>query len=1369
MTFPGWSPAGSLPRRCARTALSLASVCLAASAAAEDPAPLSPEAVEFFESRIRPVLAQDCYSCHSQAEGRKGGLLLDSRPGWEAGGRSGPAILPGRPDGSLLVRAIRHEEGAPRMPREGAPLDPAVVRDFVRWIEMGAPDPRDHPPSAEQVEEDRNWEAVRERRRSWWSFQPIGDPLPPAAGEPGHPVDAFLEARRREQGLQAAGPAPAEVLARRFHLILIGLPPDPGETLEFVRDHREDPGRAVSDLVDRLLASPRFGERWARHWMDWIRYAESHGSEGDPPIGNAHLYRDYLIRALNADVPYDQLVREHVAGDLLEEPRIDSGTGVNESLIGTAHWRMVFHGFAPTDALDERVRFTDDQINVFSKAFLGLTVSCARCHDHKFDPLSQRDYHALFSILGSTRPGRRAIETGERQNLHRQELLAMKPALREAIAADWLGSLDSLTEALAPGAGGIAAASEEDPLLLPLKRIDAALDGGLSLEEAWAGEEREQRRHLEAWEAHRQRRFLHRWRMDRSEGRGSWFGEGAGLGPDPTSPGDFSVAPEGDLALSGIHCGGVHSHLVSTKHAARLASPDFPLEQESQAWLLIKGSGRSMSRFVVQNYPRSGTVFPIRAMQGEDRQRWRWERYPLEYWTGDDVHLELAAARDAPLQTQGDERSWFAIREAFVAPSGSPPPPSFARTALEPVWAQLGGKAPGSREEAAGAYRKAVAKALRDWTREGADDAQAELLDACLRLGLLPNRLEGLPAAGPLVEQWRELEAAIPVATRIPALSEWKGQDLPLFERGDHRKPRERVPRRFLEIIDETPYQTGLSGRLRLAEDVLRPDNPLARRVIVNRIWHHLFGRGLVATPDNFGRLGEPPSHPLLLDHLASRFESDHRWSIKRMIRYLATSRAFQLDGRPPDGARRTDPGNVLLSHFSIRRLEAEAIRDSMLFVAGVLDPAAPDGPVDGREPRRSVYVRVLRNRLDPFLSAFDAPVPFSAHGRRHATNVPAQSLALMNGDLALETAASWGGRLARQAGSMDRDSLIRDAWMRAFASRPSPEELELAREFLEEQEGRYRSLAEELRSARDGKARLGVELGELEALARERWAASGQEPEPLPLEPLAEWLFDADGRDSAGSLHLELVGAARVEEGALVLPGGDAYARSAPLAAGLKAKTLEVRLRLDALDQGGGGAISVQKGGGAVFDAIVYGERRPGEWIAGSDGFRRTEDFPGAAPEARLEEVHLAVAYHEDGTIRAYRNGRPYGGSYRTSPPVSYPGGGSEILLGLRHGEPGGNRMLRGRILEARLYDRALSAPEAASASGSPAPSREQLLLQLGAGERERHRQAEAEHARLSGRLQELEERMRGVGPHPAWSDLALSMFNLKEFIYVR
>ncbi len=326
------------------------------------------------------------------------------------------------------------------MPKGGPRLSAAVVGDFEKWIALGAPDPRDKPPAASEIAALTSWEFIRKQRQHWWSFQPVTRPKVPEVTDQNwssHPIDRFILARLEAAKLAPAAPADRRTLIRRVTFALTGLPPTPIEIDRFLKD---DSPLAYEALVDRLLNSPRFGERWARHWMDWLRYADSHGSEGDPMIPHAWRYRDYLIRALNDDVPYDRLVREHVAGDLSPDPRINQSLQINESAIGPAHLRMVAHGYAPTDALDELVTFTDNQIDVLSKAFLGLTVACARCHNHKFDPIGQTDFYALFGILASTRPALVTIDTPAHADTNRHELERLKAQIRSRLGTAWLNT-----------------------------------------------------------------------------------------------------------------------------------------------------------------------------------------------------------------------------------------------------------------------------------------------------------------------------------------------------------------------------------------------------------------------------------------------------------------------------------------------------------------------------------------------------------------------------------------------------------------------------------------------------------------------------------------------------------------------------------------------------------------------------------------------------------------------------------------------------------------------------------------------------------------------------------------------------------------
>ncbi len=1329
---------------------------------------LSPEQVEFFESRIRPILAQDCYECHRSAGPKKGGLSLDHRAAWQAGGNSGPVILPGKPDESLLIQAIRHSLDDLKMPKSGAQLDQAIVHDFVQWVQMGAPDPREQPPTQAEVDRDQNWDAVLARRKNWWSFQPLTNPKPPPSSWSPHPVDQFVEATRAEAGLDANGPAPAPILVRRLYFALIGLPPTPHQIDDFVASYQRHPETAISEQVDELLASPHFGERWARHWMDWIRYAESHGSEGDPRIVNAHFYRDYLIRALNQDIPFDQLVREHVAGDQLESPRLNRELGINESLIGTAHWRMVFHGFAPTDALDEKVRFTDDQINVFSKAFLGLTVSCARCHNHKFDAISQKDYYAFFGIMGSTRPGRKAIDLPEIQDRNRSSIETLKPSIRDAIATDWLAALPTVKDRLK----AFITEEDKDPkgeLLRPLR--ETALKKSFSA--AWEAVKSDWEQRDLAWKAHRKRGYPQRWDLSTSADHQKWYREGIGLKTGPVPAGAFSLSANGETAVSGIHPGGTYTHLVSTKHGGLLTSPDIDLDDAYEIWLRLKGAERSMSRYVVFNYPRNGTVYPVRDMR-DDQDRWHWQRYDVDYWSGDEIHLEVATSDDAPLLVRDKPRSWFGVREIVMVKKGEPTPPKTPRRYLAPIFSITQENSVEQIDDLIGAYSTAIKLALQAWQAGTLSDDQAELLDECLRLALLPNKIDQLPSAAALIQEYRRLERAIPIPRRIPTVAEWKAQDQALFDRGNHTKPLAKVPRRFLEAIDPSPYRTQLSGRRQLAEDLLRDDNPLTRRVFVNRVWHHLFGRGIVSTPDNLGRLGARPSHPALLDHLGSYLTTRANWSIKQLIRYLVTSRTWRLASEPSPEARDLDPANDLLTHFNVQRLEAEAIRDALLQVSHRLDLRAFGNPVPGHEPRRSVYVNVVRNRLDPFLHTFDAPVPFSSQGRRNATTVPSQSLTMMNSDFVVETARHWGRQLGLEAARTPHKELVSRIWMRSFGRRPSPQERQQAVNFIERQGREYEVMAEAFKSKTEELANINRQRIDLEAKARAR-IRPDQETKgtnPAFLNPTAQWLFDEDGKDNVGNLDAELKGGAIIQDGALVVDGGDAYAQSARIRKDLTEKTFEAWVQLDDLDQQGGAAISLQTPDGEIFDAMVFGERESRRWMAGSEGFSRTEDFKAPQEDrADREPVHIAIVYRRDGTILGYRNGEPYGSKYKSSGPRTFENGEAEIVFGLRHATPSKDKMLRGRIFEARLYDRPLTVKEVKAASRKQGDfiSQADLLAALSESERSTWKRLTQTHDVLSRTLGRLKEATPLAGRDEVWTDLALAVFNMKEFIYVR
>ena len=462
-----------------------------------------------------------------------------------------------------------------------------------------------------------------------------------------------------------------------------------------------------------------------------------------------------------------------------------------------------------------------------------------------------------------------------------------------------------------------------------------------------------------------------------------------------------------------------------------LGTPRFRIGPNETLWVRVRGSGGVMARYVVQNYTRNGTVYPATRLNDG---KWRWQKWSLKYWEGDDAHLEISTAGEQAVLAAGNANSWFGVTGALVQKPGQPAPRDEAASEVAPLF-DLG--KPASRDALAKQYAVALRNSLGAWQRDAMTDAQANFLGYFVRTNLLPNTLASTPKAAQLVENYRKLEAAVTVPQRAPGVVEGDARDMPLFARGSHKQPGEPVSRRFLEAFDAKPFDTKQSGRLELAEAMLRPDNPLVARVIVNRVWHHLFGRGLVGTPDNFGKLGELPTHPELLDYLATRFVREG-WSFKKLIRELALTRTFQLSAISTSAMRAIDPDNRVLARAHLRRLEAEAIRDAMLQASGSLDRNPLGGSDAFNTNRRSIYVRVIRNNLDPFLSVFDMPVPVTAKGRRDETNVPAQSLTLMNDPFVISLADRLANRVRNDKTLTTPEAQIRSLFQLTLNRDPS-------------------------------------------------------------------------------------------------------------------------------------------------------------------------------------------------------------------------------------------------------------------------------------------------------------------------------------------
>ncbi len=1090
----------SLPRS---VALGLAVLWLAASAPARAAARGDPDpaAVEFFEKKIRPVLVENCQGCHSLVKNKKrGGLTLDSRQALLKGGDNGPAVAPGEPGKSLLLKAIGYKDPDLRMPPKSK-LPDAVIADLAKWVALGAPWSDEKTVAAA----DHGKFDLQKRRRGHWAWQPVRPPaqLPVVKNTAWActAIDRFLLAGLEAKGLKPAPAADRRTLLRRVYFDLVGLPPPPAAVEAFVRDESPE---ALAKVVDRLLASPPFGERWARHWLDLVRYAESRGHEFDYAVPNAHQYRDYVIRALNADVPYDRFVTEHVAGDLLAKPRLHPTEGFNESILGTGFWFLGEELHSPVDPRQDEADRFDNRIDVLTKAFLGLTVSCARCHDHKFDAISTKDYYALFGFLESSSYRLARFDALEHNRGIARDLAALRdqarPAVQRALAeavrptaARLADYLLAAREALTADRGrlqGIAEARQLEAGLLArwvAHLVEAAADVGDPLH-AWARPqllrptvESWSKRSAEASAAIENAEAI----VDYTAGKpAAWLPDDVTFGIGPVRAGDLYLggeltrpvlkffehgAAEFDPVWKGLRpAAGAENDpgaLGRMMRAGRtLRTPGFTLTR-GKLFYLVRGQGMAyaaVDQHVLINGPlHAQFVTGFNAGPG-----FRWVAHDLTPYKGHQAHVEFTPA-------DGADFAIALVVQADQAP-GALDRPNRALLRL------LSGKDADSPEALAVGYQRLLLDTVARLAGDGLRGTPASADHARLANWLVRHtdlfatekdrqRVTGTAAAF-LAEQGK-LTARIKTTSRLaPALLDGSGVDERVFIRGSPKSLGEVAKRRFLEALagPEPLAVARGSGRLELARQMTDPVlNPFLARVMVNRLWHHLFGRGLVGSVDNFGELGERPTHPELLDHLADRFVKEG-WSLKKMIRTMVLTSAYQMSSRPGGRGDQLDPEDLLLHRARVRRLEGEAIRDAMLAVSGRLDaklygPSVPvyltpflegrgrpaSGPLDG-DGRRSLYLAVRRNFLSPLLLAFDTPIPFSTVGRRSVSNVPAQALILLNDPLVHQQAKLWAKRVLAQPGTARER--IHGMYLSAISRPPTTAEVAACLEFLGEQ-----------------------------------------------------------------------------------------------------------------------------------------------------------------------------------------------------------------------------------------------------------------------------------------------------------------------------
>lgn len=776
----------------------------AISSAADDE--LAETDINFFETKIRPVLVKHCYDCHAGNKS-EGNLRVDLKHTLRKGGDRGPAVVPKHPNASVLLTAISHTDPDLRMPPKGPKLSNDAMADFRKWIEMGAPDPR----TDDADIDDSPWKGYA-AAKDHWAYLPLTAASAPDLTEttwPRSDVDRFVLHALRKHELKPSADAEPRTLLRRLHFDLVGLPPSPPDIDRFLSDVGGSGFEAaMAAEVDDLLASPQFGERWGRHWLDIARYGESSGGESNVSFPYAWRYRDYVIDAVNADIPYDRFLVEQIAGDLLP---FDGNAERARLLTATGFLAVGTKNLGENNDTKFKADLVDEQIDALSRAVMGSSVACARCHHHKFDPFAMEDYYALAGIFSSSKT--------------------------------FFGTFTSP----ANNRGG-------DPLVLP--RVDG------------------------------QQVF--------------------------------------------------HKSLSEKKFAE------------------------------------------LKAKQ-----------------------VKLAAVRTQIKEAQ---------KAAF---SGKKPEKTFTlREVLGNIW----------------------------------------------QLGPVEGKLATLDDKG----------TALPLAMGV---LDDEVMDVPLLGRGEIGREGEIVPRAFPQAIPVN-YTAGIpekqSGRLELAQWLTAADNPLTSRVFVNRVWMHLFGRGLVATVDNFGTTGDAPSHRELLDTLAVEFEKKG-WSTKRLIRSLVLSRTYRQASTFIPVAFQGDPENKWLWRMPKRRLEAEALRDAMLFVSGELNVERPGGSLvatligdrpisliglnkklpkdlDG-STHRSVYLPVIRDRLPDVLNLFDFAEPSLVTGSRETTNVPVQAFYLMNSTFVQDRAQSLAARLKSE--TTNNEEIVKHTFQLCLGRTPNVNETARSLEFL--------------------------------------------------------------------------------------------------------------------------------------------------------------------------------------------------------------------------------------------------------------------------------------------------------------------------------
>jgi hypothetical protein len=880
----------------------------------------APEAEEFFEAKVRPVLAENCFKCHGE-DRQRGGLRLDSPEALQKGRGEGPVIVAGDPERSIMIHAVR-QDGEIKMPPAGK-LPDESVKTLIAWVKMGAPWPARDAGAVAAVAPAASLEETH------WAFQPIRDPPVPDVEDAAwcsSPIDRFILAELEEKGLSPAPPADPRSLIRRVTFGLTGLPPAPEEVESFVSDPSAD---ALAKVVDRLLASPRHGERWGRHWLDVARYADTKGYvfEEERRFPYSYTYRDYVIRAFNEDLPYDRFVVEQIAADLLP-------LGEDRAPLAAMGFLTLGRRF-----LNQKPDIIDDRIDVVSRGIMGLTVTCARCHDHKYDPIPTADYYSLYGVFASAVEPRELPLIGKPEETDEYRAFKKELETREGEVSRFLEGEHRETVAKlrkqAP-AYLVEVATKADPQPnVPTSEIRAFNRAAGDLNAL----------------------IVRRWR-ERLK----------------------------DTAKA-------HHPVFAAWHAFAA----IPAEE-------LGARAGEVTRQVASNGLAGGPLNPLVA----------------QAFAGDPpADMKAVAERYGALLARAGE-AW---EEAIKA--GKEPPTALADAALEEIRKEIHGpESPASVP---------VAEAERHLNRAGRG-----------KLNQLRKK----------VEEWKVTSRGAP--PRAMSLEDGRVRPQRIFIRGNARNEGEEVPRRFLDVLtrgERKPFTEG-SGRLELARAIASSENPLTARVIANRVWTLHFGAGLVRTPGDFGARSDPPTHPELLDWLATRF-IEGGWSLKKLHRTIILSSAYRQSAEGNPESLRLDPDNRLVGRANRRRLDFEAMRDAVLAVSGALDLTA-GGPAvdiagDPSNARRTVYGFIDRQNLPSMFRTFDFASPDTTSPQRYVTTVPQQALFLMNSPFMDTNARRLATRpdVASRKDPRERAGAIH---LLAYGRAPDAEETALALRFIEKQ-----------------------------------------------------------------------------------------------------------------------------------------------------------------------------------------------------------------------------------------------------------------------------------------------------------------------------